>query len=67
MKCLAYSNRYYNKELSEEVAKYNPMLHTAYKQLYLTCFYGVKETVSLQKQLKTRYGMNDDDMISRID
>ena len=35
------------------------MLHTAYKKLYLTCFHGVKDAVSLQKQLKVKYGMND--------
>ena len=67
MKCLSYSNRFYYKELSEEDANcikkdlilYNSMLHTAYKKLYLTCFHGVKDAVSLQKQLKTRYGTND--------
>ena len=67
MKCLSYSNRFYYKELSEEDANcikkdlilYNSMLHTAYKKLYLTCFYGVKDAVSLQKQLKARYGTND--------
>ena len=67
MKCLSYSNRFYYKELSEEYAScikkdlilYNSMLHTAYKKLYLTCFHGVKYAVSLQKQLKTRYGTND--------
>ena len=35
------------------------MLHTAYKKLYLTCFHGFKEAVSLEKQLKARYGTND--------
>ena len=35
------------------------MLHTAYKKLYLTCFHGVKDAVSLQKQFKARYGTND--------
>ena len=67
MKCLSYSNRFYYKELSEEDANcikkdlilYNSMLHTAYKKLYLTCFHGVKDAVSLQKQLKAKYGTND--------
>ena len=67
MKCPSYSNRFYYKELSEEDAScikkdlilYNSMLHTAYKKLYLTCFHGVKDAVSLQKQLKAKYGTND--------
>ncbi|WP_026880992.1 hypothetical protein, partial [Dielma fastidiosa] len=67
MKCLSYSNRFYYNELSEEDANcikkdlilYNSMLHTAYKKLYLTCFHGVKDAVSLQKQFKARYGTND--------
>ena len=67
MKCLSYSNRFYYNELSEEDANcikkdlilYNSMLHTAYKKLYLTCFHGFKETVSLEKQLKAKYGTND--------
>ena len=67
MKCLSYSNRFYYKELSKEDANcikkdlilYNSMLHTAYKKLYLTCFHGVKDAASLQKQLKARYGTND--------
>ena len=67
MKCLSYSNRFYYKELSEEDANcikkdlilYNSMLHMAYKKLYLTCFHGFKEAVSLEKQLKAKYGTND--------
>ena len=67
MKCLSYSNRFYYKELSEEDANcikkdlilYNSMLHTAYKKLDWTWFYGVKDEISLGKQLKAKYGTND--------
>ena len=65
--CLAYSNRFDYKDLSEEDANhiekdlilYNSMLYTAYKKLCLTCYYGVKEIISFQKQLEARYGTND--------
>ncbi|GAA6427819.1 hypothetical protein K110096F8_25730 [Dielma fastidiosa] len=66
MKCLSYSNRFYYKELSEEDANcikkdlilYNAMLHTAYKKLYITCFYGVKEAVSLEFMRQFSYCSN---------
>ena len=67
MKVLSLSNRFYYRELDEEVREvikhdlkvYNSMLHKAYKLLYDKSYKNVPLKESLQKMMKNEYGTTD--------
>lgn len=67
MKVLSLSNRFYYRELDDEVREvvqhdlnvYNSILHKAYKLLYDKAYKGLQLKDPLQKMMKSEYGTSD--------